>query len=124
MSVDVVCAILRIVFQREGDGVVPESGVRDRINETTYRQIIVRNRAFGVGPQAYVISSWHVTQPGSAPLERLLGAWPGVQRREVFATEMLPSNRRAAAPGAEVEIIKLEAHTKRLWMSVVDSALF
>ncbi len=42
--------------------------------------------------QAYIIPSWHVTQPGSAPLERLLGAWPGVQHRDVFAIEMLPAN--------------------------------
>jgi hypothetical protein len=43
--------------------------------------------------QAYIIPSWHVTHPGSAQLERLLGAWPGVQRHDVFATEMLPANR-------------------------------
>lgn len=29
----------------------------------------------------------------SAPLERLLGAWPGIQRHDVFATERLPANR-------------------------------
>lgn len=43
--------------------------------------------------QAYIIPSWHITHPGSAQLERLLGAWPSVQRHDVFATEMLPVNR-------------------------------
>lgn len=43
--------------------------------------------------QAYIIPSWHITHPGSAQLERLLGAWPGVKRHDVFAMEMLPANR-------------------------------
>ena len=47
--------------------------------------------------QAYIIPAWHVTQPASAPLERLLGAWPGVPHRDVFAIEMLPANRQINA---------------------------
>lgn len=43
--------------------------------------------------QAYVIPSWHLTQPGQAQLERLVGAWPYERRHDVFATEMLPANR-------------------------------
>jgi hypothetical protein len=43
--------------------------------------------------QAYIIPAWHITHPGSAQLERLLGAWPGVRHHDVFATEMLPTNR-------------------------------
>jgi metallo-beta-lactamase superfamily protein len=44
--------------------------------------------------QAYVIPSWHVTHPGQAQLQRLLGAWPGVARHDVFATDLLPANRQ------------------------------
>lgn len=44
--------------------------------------------------QAYVIAAWHVTHPGSAQIERLIGAWPGERPRDVFATEMLPANRQ------------------------------
>jgi hypothetical protein len=43
--------------------------------------------------QAYVIPAWHVTHPGPAQMERLIGAWPGEKRRDVFATESLPANR-------------------------------
>ncbi|KAM0451892.1 hypothetical protein ACHAO4_005849 [Trichoderma viride] len=40
----------------------------------------------------YIIPAWHVTHPGMAQLQRMLGAWPGVRRRNVFATRMLPEN--------------------------------
>jgi beta-lactamase superfamily II metal-dependent hydrolase len=43
--------------------------------------------------QVYIIPSWHITHPGSAQIERLIGAWPGETPRDVFATEMLPANR-------------------------------
>jgi glyoxylase-like metal-dependent hydrolase (beta-lactamase superfamily II) len=43
--------------------------------------------------QAYVIPAWHVTHPGQAKIERLLGAWPGAKIRDVFSTELLPANR-------------------------------
>ena len=43
--------------------------------------------------QAYVIPSWHLSHPGQAQIQRLLGDWPGVARHDVFATEMLPGNR-------------------------------
>lgn len=42
--------------------------------------------------QAYVIPAWHITHPGQAQIERLLGAWPGNKIRDVYATEMLPGN--------------------------------
>jgi Metallo-beta-lactamase superfamily len=44
--------------------------------------------------QAYVIPTWHVSHPGQAQLQRLVGGWPGVARHDVFATEMLPGNRQ------------------------------
>lgn len=44
-------------------------------------------------PQAFVIPSWHVTHPGSAQLERMLGGRAGEKARDVFALEMLPANR-------------------------------
>jgi hypothetical protein len=44
--------------------------------------------------QAYVIPSWHLSHPGQAQIQRLLGDWPGVARHDVFATEMLPGNRQ------------------------------
>lgn len=43
--------------------------------------------------QAYVIPSWHLTHPGQAQLERLVGAWPREKHHDVFATEMLPANQ-------------------------------
>lgn len=43
--------------------------------------------------QAYLIPAWHLTHPGQAQLERLVGAWPGERRHDVFATEMLPANQ-------------------------------
>lgn len=43
--------------------------------------------------QAYIIPAWHVTHPGQAQLERLLGAWPGAKIHDVFSTELLPANR-------------------------------
>ncbi|KAH8883243.1 hypothetical protein GQ53DRAFT_811672 [Thozetella sp. PMI_491] len=46
---------------------------------------------------AYIIPSWHVTHPGMAQLQRLLGAWPGMTRRNVFATRMEPENCRINA---------------------------
>lgn len=45
--------------------------------------------------QAYIIPSWHLSHPGQAQIQRLLGDWPGVARHDVFATEMLPGNRLA-----------------------------
>ena len=43
--------------------------------------------------QAYIIPSWHLTHPGQAQLERLVGAWPREKHHDVFATEMLPANQ-------------------------------
>lgn len=43
--------------------------------------------------QAYIVPSWHITHPGQAQLERLVGAWPHVHHHDVFLTEMLPPNR-------------------------------
>jgi hypothetical protein len=43
--------------------------------------------------RAYVIPCWHLSHPGQAQIQRLLGDWPGVARHDVFATEMLPGNR-------------------------------
>ena len=43
--------------------------------------------------QAYVIQAWHVSHPGPAQFERMLGQWPGEKGRDVFALESLPQNR-------------------------------
>jgi hypothetical protein len=43
--------------------------------------------------RAYIIPSWHLTHPGQAQLERLVGAWPHERHHDVFLTEMLPANR-------------------------------
>lgn len=44
-------------------------------------------------PQAFIIQAWHVTHPGQAQLQRLLGDWPSARtRRAVFATDLLPAN--------------------------------
>lgn len=44
-------------------------------------------------PQVFVIPSWHVTHPGSAQIERMLGGRPGEKARDVFALELLSANR-------------------------------
>jgi hypothetical protein len=38
------------------------------------------------------IPSWHVTHPGQAQRERLLGARPGEKIRDLFSTELIPAN--------------------------------
>ena len=43
--------------------------------------------------QAYIIQAWHVSHPGPAQFERLIGAWPGEAPHDVFALESLPENR-------------------------------
>jgi hypothetical protein len=45
--------------------------------------------------QAYVIPSWDIGHPGSAQLQRMLGAWSGKATHDVFATSMLPANELA-----------------------------
>ena len=43
--------------------------------------------------QVYIIQAWHLTHPGPAQLERMLGKWPGEKGHDVFALESLPQNR-------------------------------
>jgi hypothetical protein len=81
--------------------------------------------------QAYIIPSWHLTHPGQAQLERLIGAWPYEKHHDVFATEILPANRllnsrwikdmrslqghvvvRVAADGASYKIFILDSTTE------------
>jgi hypothetical protein len=45
--------------------------------------------------QVYIIPSWDIGHPGSAQMQRLLGAWDdngGKATRDVFALELLPQN--------------------------------
>jgi hypothetical protein len=43
--------------------------------------------------QAYIIQSWDIGHPGSAQIQRLLGAWSTDSTiRDVFATGLLPAN--------------------------------
>jgi len=91
-----------------------------------------------LGAQAYIIPSWHVTQPGQAQLERLIGAWPNEKHHDVFATEMLPANRlfnarfvkdmrstqghvvvRVAADGRSYKIFVLDSSTEHDLVTLV-----
>ena len=42
--------------------------------------------------QAYIIQSWDIGHPGSAQMQRLLGAWSSKATHDVFATGLLPAN--------------------------------
>jgi hypothetical protein len=45
--------------------------------------------------QAYIIPSWDIGHPGSAQMQRMMGAWDdnnGKATRDVFALELLPQN--------------------------------
>jgi hypothetical protein len=43
--------------------------------------------------QAYIIQAWDVGHPGSAQLQRMLGALFGKATHDVFATDLLPANQ-------------------------------
>ena len=43
--------------------------------------------------QAYIVQAWHLSHPGPAQIERMLGNWAGAPGNDVFALEMLPINR-------------------------------
>jgi hypothetical protein len=93
--------------------------------------------------QAYIIPSWHLTHPGQAQLERLVGAWPYEKHHDVFATEMLPANRllnsrwvnemrsiqghivvRVAADGASYKIYVLDSTTEHGSVTLVSGPYF
>lgn len=42
---------------------------------------------------AYVIQAWHATHPDPAPLQRMLNAWRGRKKRNVFVTRLDPASR-------------------------------
>ena len=42
--------------------------------------------------QAYIIPSWDIGHPGSAQMQRMMGAWDNTAKRAVFTTELLPAN--------------------------------
>jgi hypothetical protein len=42
--------------------------------------------------QAFVIQAWDIGHPGTAQMQRMLGAWPGDKPHDVFATDLLPAN--------------------------------
>jgi hypothetical protein len=76
-----------------------------------------------------VIPTWHVTHPGPAQIERLIGAWPEERRRDVFATALLPVNRLFTArwvhqlqstQGHVVVRVAPDGRSYRVW--VTDSA--
>jgi beta-lactamase superfamily II metal-dependent hydrolase len=87
------------------DGRMPWNDVETPVARATGRVEVATANHHGyfdaVGPefvrsldaQAYIIQSWHLSHPGPAQLERMLGAWPGQKPRDVFALEMLPVNR-------------------------------
>lgn len=45
-------------------------------------------------PRAYIVPSWHLSHPGQLQMQRMLRAWPGEERRDVFALDLLPQNRQ------------------------------
>lgn len=45
--------------------------------------------------QAWVIPAWDISHPGSAQLQRMLGAWSGKATHDVFATSLLAANESA-----------------------------
>ena len=47
MGIDVVGAVLRIVFEDENSGVVPIGAVRDGVHDAADGQIVVGNRSGG-----------------------------------------------------------------------------
>lgn len=51
--------------------------------------------------QAYIIPAWDIGHPGSAQMQRMLGAWEGKATHDVFSLDLLPANalvnRRFAA---------------------------
>ncbi|WP_336966561.1 ComEC/Rec2 family competence protein [Sphingobium aquiterrae] len=83
--------------------------------------------------QVYVIPSWHMSHPGQAQLQRMLGAWNGSQPlRDVFATNIHPENAtlnsrfiralkstrghvvvRVAAGGASFRVFVLESSAEQ-----------
>jgi beta-lactamase superfamily II metal-dependent hydrolase len=42
--------------------------------------------------QVYVIQAWDVGHPGTAQVQRMLGAWSQTAAHDVFATDILPAN--------------------------------
>lgn len=80
---DVESAVARSVGQVEV-AVANHHGYFDACGPEFVRQL---------NPQAFVIPAWHLTHPGPAQIERMLGAWPGVKKHDAFTSEMLPANR-------------------------------
>ena len=42
--------------------------------------------------QAYIIPSWEIGHPGTAQMQRMLGAWGNGATRDVFTLDLLPAN--------------------------------
>ena len=42
--------------------------------------------------QVYIIPGWDIGHPGSAQMQRLLGAWDGKATHDVFSLDLLPAN--------------------------------
>ncbi len=42
--------------------------------------------------QAYVVQAWDIGHPGPAPMQRMVGDWPGRKLHDVFVTDLLPAN--------------------------------
>jgi beta-lactamase superfamily II metal-dependent hydrolase len=43
--------------------------------------------------QVYIVQAWDIGHPGSAQMQRLLGAWPDKVTHDVFATSLTPANQ-------------------------------
>ena len=55
MGVDVIAAVLGVVFEDEEGGVIPEGGVGDIVDGAAYGEVVVGDRGFGGG----VSSPWN-----------------------------------------------------------------
>jgi hypothetical protein len=87
------------------DGRRPWADVETPVAQVTGRVEVATANHHGyfdaVGPafvksldaQVYIIQGWHLSHPGPAQLERMLGQWPGEKGRDVFALETLQQNR-------------------------------
>lgn len=82
-------------------------------------------------PQAVVIPAWHLTHPGQAQLQRLLGDWTGDSKvRDVFATSTNPAsaqmNARFVSKMRSINghvVVRVAAGGRTFKIYVVDSTV-
>ena len=76
MRIDVVGAILRVVFEDENGGVVPIRAVRNRIDDAAERQIVIGYRGLWRGLARRACLRVIVGQVEQGELRKLFGAFP------------------------------------------------